>query len=222
MRKIYLIIFLQVFVINAKSQCNNDTIMIERFNYKAVEGLSPPSVLLQEGDWLIGITYYNYNKSGTQREYAPAREFYHVQKAFHPNGVISRYTKLMGSVAFGERKFYNEKGEITEIIDEDAKFGKIKPRDFVNILEKIGWINRKTGENIVTKEPLKTDGTFTMRLRRLLEIRFFPAEYGEDGKEIKPPVWRAGYVSGNIQHYCYVDGNTGEYKFDKFSFQIIL
>jgi hypothetical protein len=123
------------------------------------------------------------------------------------------------------RWFYNEKGELIKEVDEDAKFGKIKPRDFVNILEKIGWINRKTGENIVTKEPLKTDGSFTMKLHRAIEIYFFPAEYDENGKEVKPPMWEANYASeylhDNTMYYCYIDGNTGEYGFDQHEYYVI-
>ena len=199
--------------------------MVEHFNYKAVEGLSYPSVLLQEGDWLIGISYAKDTKNGFQDEYAPARDFYIITKIFHPNGVIKYRCKFLGNVPFGYREYFDEAGQLIKSIDEDAKFGKIKPRQFVDILEKIGWINRKTGENIVTKEPLKTDGSFTMKLERSIEIYFFPAEYDKDGKETKPPVWRASYTSeylyNNIMYYCYVDGNTGECKFEQHEYYVI-
>jgi len=225
MKKICLIIFVNSSLfINVYSQLK-DTTMIERFNYSAVEALSPQRTLLQEGEWLIGISYTKDTKTGYQREIAPARYFYIISKVYHPNGIINSYTKVLGRVAFGERKFYDDTGKLIKVIDEDAKFGKVKPDDFVAILEKIGWINRETGENIVTKEPLKTDGSFTINLHRLIEIYFFPAEYDKEGKEIKPPFWQASYTSeylhNNIRYYCYVDGNTGEYRLEEQPFYVI-
>ncbi|MCL1932778.1 MAG: hypothetical protein FWF53_03050, partial [Candidatus Azobacteroides sp.] len=94
MKRVYFIILLQALIASACAQLKNDTAMVEHFNYKAVEGLSYPSVLLQEGDWLIGISYAKDTKNGFQDEYAPARDFYIITKIFHPNGVIKYRCKF--------------------------------------------------------------------------------------------------------------------------------
>ncbi len=64
----------------------------------------------------------------------------------------------------GIRKEYDREGNLIKIVDEDKKFGKIKPKDIVELLEKEGWFNRETGENKITeKDILPTTGEFYRR-----------------------------------------------------------
>ena len=220
MNRLFLIVFMNLgFLIYVYSQLN-ETIMVESFDFEAVK--DPPHwVILKKGDWVIEIRYSNQTMQGVQKEYAPARDFYVIQKDFHQNGIISSYVKALGSVAIGERRFYDETGKLIKVIDEDAKFGNIKPGDMVCILEKIGWINRKTGENTIRDTILPTDGNFYRSIERNLNIIFVPAEYDEDGKEIKPPIWTAFYMS-HMRYDCIVDGNTGEYRLEVHSWSIII
>jgi antitoxin component YwqK of YwqJK toxin-antitoxin module len=138
------------------AQTKNDTIMIEKYDYEATEN-GTKSVSLHKGEWIIDIYCM---PSGYQNEFAPACDFYQIQKQYHPNGTIKFKCKFLGNVPFGKREYYDESGKLIESIDEDAKFGKIKPEDLVEIMEKVGWINRKTGEAITAEKPLPTNGTF--------------------------------------------------------------
>jgi hypothetical protein len=191
--------------------------MMERFNFEAVEGKSN-RVSLKRGEWVIDIYPM---PGGYQNEYAPAKDFYKIQKRYHPNGMMSFCCKFLDDVSFGIMEYYNENGKLIKAIDEDAKFGKIKPDDLVAILEKLGWFNRETGENIIVESPLTTDGDFYRQLERNLRIFFAPAEYSKGGKETKAPFWVAYYEAFYRRYSCIVDGNTGEYKLEEYQIYVI-
>lgn len=140
--------------------------MIERYSFEAIER---KEFLTKKGDWVI---YISPMPGGFQNEYAPAKDFYKIQKLYHLNGIISIKGCFLGSVPFGRREIYNEKGSLVETIDEDKKFGEIKPKDIVGIIEKVGWINRETGENIIVQSPLQTDGNCYRELENYLNIQF--------------------------------------------------
>jgi len=213
MKKVFLIIFVNLILIISMYAQLNETMMVEKYNFGITEN-GTKDTLIRKGDWIIEIWA---KPSMFQKEYAPARDFYLIVKKFHPNGNINTFTKVLGSVPFGERKFYDETGKLIKSINEDAKFGKIRPKDMVEILEKIGWINRKTGENVITDEILPIDGDFYRHLEGTLYIQFIPAEYNKEGKEIKPPIWTAFYMKYKM-HYCTVNGNTGEYTLEEHNY----
>ena len=201
--------------VSACAQLKNDTIMIEKFNYEAVEG-KLGDVSLKEGDWIIDISLTTIR--GYQKEYAPAKDFYVIEKRYHLNGVMSFYCKFLGGVSFGERRHYDESGNLIEIIDEDKKFGNIKPHDIVDIIEKVGWINRETGENIMTKTILETTGNFYRTIfndSRRLKVGFSPAKYSQDGEKMFSSWWFFAYSDGVTRRSYTVNGDTGEYRYSE-------
>jgi len=200
------------FIINIFAQYNNDTVMIEKFNYEALGGTR--EVSFNKGEWLIDI--YNI-PGGIQYEFAPAKDFYVIQKLYHENGILESQGKRLGNVPFGIWDYFDEKGNMMKEVDEDAKFGKIKPKDIVRIMEEVGWINRQTGESITSKTPIATDGNFYKTLfflsnERNFQIYFSPAKYGKKREELQPPTWSFGYLENPIYTYYEVDGNTGKYE----------
>ncbi|MDR3340766.1 MAG: hypothetical protein LBT25_11880, partial [Candidatus Symbiothrix sp.] len=172
MKKIFLIIILTSLVLNIHGQTKNDTIMIEKYDYEATEN-GTKSVSLQKGEWIIDI-YRMPN--GYQNEFAPAKDFYMIQKQYHPNGAIKFKCKFLGNVLFGKREYYDESGKLIESIDEDAKFGKIKPQDIVVFLNEQGIINKETGETVFSKSPMKTDGSMYRQIGGKLDIRISKKE----------------------------------------------
>lgn len=120
--------------------------------------------------------------------------------------------EYLGNVSIGYTKYFDEHGNLTQVIDEDRKFGKVKPKDVVNIMEEAGLFNRETGENIVLGKTLKTDGSFYFELIRKLNIYFNPAQYSQDGKEISPPCWVFSYLYFTTRIEYIINGNTGEYQ----------
>jgi hypothetical protein len=165
MKKIFLIITIISLGPNIYGQTINDTTMAERFNYEAVE---KEEFLTKKGDWLI---YISPMPGGFQKEYAPAKDFYMILKQYHPNGIISIYTKILGSVAFGIRDYFDKEWNRIKVVDEDEKFGKVKPKDIVVFLNEQGIINGETGETIFSKNPMKTDGSMYWQIGGKLDIR---------------------------------------------------
>lgn len=207
MKKILLTLLLINTLVSVFAQIKTDTIMIEKFNYEATHEGTVDTFFLKD-NWLIDI----WSKSMLQMEYAPAKDFYMILKKYHLNGIIESRGKFLGNVRYGIWEFFDENGKLIKTVDEDAKFGKIKPSDLVDIIEKVGLINRETGENCIVESPLKTDGTFYAEIIRKLDIYFTPAQYSEKGEEIKPPMWSFGYLYFSTMITYQVNGNTGEYE----------
>ena len=197
---------------------------IERFDYS----LLPEEVRkkgrgctgwLKDG-WKVSISLYSEGNI-TQWEYAPAKDFYMIVKSYHSNGILKSYCQYLGHVPFGIRRVYDTDGNLIERVDEDAKFGNLKPQDIVDFIERQGLINRETGSVLFNRPRYasdtirKTDGTFYISViyRYHLEIFFSPANHSEDGKEIKPPRWSISYIKDPDKEIEYlVDGNTGKYE----------
>lgn len=216
MKKILLMLLSCNIFITSFAQMKNASIMTEKYDFKIIEE-NPGGVSIKNGDWTIDIYPM---PSGTQNEYAPAKDFYMIQKQYHSNGILKQKHKVLGKVLFGKREHYDERGNLIQVIDEDKKFGRIKPQDLVGIIEKVGWINRCTGENVITKTALETNGNFYRTIfylsnERNLKIEFVPVAYSHDGKELSPPTWFFYYLDGTVRRQYSVDGHTGEYNYSE-------
>jgi hypothetical protein len=190
--------------------------MIERFNYEATNG-GTTSAYIEKNGWLIFITPPNF-----QKEYAPAKEFCQIQIFFHPNGIIRERGKYLGSVKFGLWEYFDDKGNRTKVIDEDAKFGNVKTEDIIDFIKKKGIINRETGETIFYDQPLKTDGSLYMNTIGKLEIHISTKKdmyinksieirdrLGMDNCEEKIiPIWEISYRFFIDKTTYFIDGNN--------------
>jgi hypothetical protein len=142
-----------------------------------------------------------------------------IYSEFYPNGIIRRQGFTFGNVFFGRWEYYDEQGNLERVVDEDLKFGKIKWTDILDLLEKEGWINRKTGENRVIEIRdmyiLPTDGNFYYRLFERpagIRVGYNPPEQNSDragywGITI-PPNFRTDWTKTMYM----VDGETGEFE----------
>jgi len=207
MTKIVLILFLLGFYNIGRTQQNTND-MIERFDFSLVKG-ETDNVYLEESN---GWTKLLSPQGDYQAEYAPAKDFYEVTKKFHDNGIIKSRGKQLGRVKFGIWEYFDETSKLTELMDEDKKFGKIKPADAVDIIEQQGIINRKEGTSILfPNQKLGTTGDFYLRIISPLMIDFKPAETDESGKEITPCYWKVSYEDHSYVHHGQIEGNTGEW-----------
>ena len=227
MKRTTLIIFLLCFLpvvgcaqTIGKQPTKKDTIMlqqreVERYDFEATKN-GTDAVIVEQDGWKIEKGSILEKYGATYNEYAPAKEFYQIQKWFYPSGSMRTKTSFLGDVVIGIYEEYDEEGNLIKVVDEDKKFGKIKPKDIVELLEKEGWFNRETGENKITeKEVLPTTGVFYREIIKYTRITYVPQERSRTGRAH----WRIrinprflGYTTIYV-----VDGDTGEFtKEEKF------
>ena len=113
-----------------------------------------------------------------------------IGKTFHTNGIIKSRGKEIGRVLFGIWEYFDENGNLIKTVDEDEKFGKIKPQDIVGILNKNEVINTQEGTSAAT----------------------YDKKFNTTGEEITAPLWRVIYSNSSSYCVCDIDGNTGEFK----------
>ena len=203
-----------------KQPTKKDTTMlqqreVERYDFEATKN-GTDAVIVEQDGWKIEKGSILEKYGATYNEYAPAKEFYQIQKWFYPSGSMRTKTSFLGDVVIGIYEEYDEEGNLIKVVDEDKKFGKIKPKDIVELLEKEGWFNRETGENKITeKEVLPTTEVFYREIIKYTRITYVPQERSRTGRAH----WRIrinprflGYTTIYV-----VDGDTGEFtKEEKF------
>ena len=185
---------------------------VERYDFEATKN-GTEAVIVEQDGWKIKKGSILEKYGATYNEYAPAKEFYQIQKWFYPSGSMRTKTSFLGDVVIGIYEEYDEAGNLIKVADEDKKFGKIKPKDIVELLEKEGWFNRETGENKITeKEVLPTTGEFYREIIKYVQIRYVPKQatgersYWEIAIEPRFMMWITTYI---------VDGETGEFTKEK-------
>jgi len=201
---------------SSKQPTKKDTTMlqqreVERYDFEATRN-GTDAVIIEQNGWRIEKGSV-WEDGALYNEYAPAKDFYKIQKKFYPNGIMRRKTSLFGGVVIGIYEEYDEEGNLLKVVDEDKKFGKIKPKDIVELLEKEGWFNRETGENKITeKEVLPTTGEFYRAIIKYVQIRYVPKQatgersYWKIVIEPRFMMWITTYI---------VDGETGEFTKEK-------
>ena len=226
MKRTTLIIFLLCFVpmaggtqIIAAQPIKRDTTMlqqreVDRYDFEATRN-GTDAVIVEQDGWILEKSSM-WPSDPFYNEYAPAKDFYKIHKWFYPSGTMRSKIVLLGGVAIGIYEEYDRGGNLIKVVDEDKKFGKIKPKDIVELLEKEGWFNRETGENKITeKEVLPTTGVFYREIIKYTRITYVPQERSRTGRAH----WRIrinprflGYTTIYV-----VDGDTGEFtKEEKF------
>ena len=187
---------------------------VERYDFEVTKNGTIDVITEQDG-WILEKSSM-WPSGPFYDEYAPATGFYKIQKWFYPSGTMRSKIVLLGGVAIGIYEEYDRGGNLIKMVDEDKKFGKIKPKDIVELLEKEGWFNRETGENKITeKEVLPTTGVFYREIIKYTRITYIPQERSQTGRAH----WRIRInprFLGRTTIYV-VDGDTGEFtKEEKF------
>ena len=185
---------------------------VEKYDSVSAQRYGIGEVGFLKKDWLITLSKLD-DRGAWSAEYSPAHDFYVVGKTFYPNGSLHSKGRSFGRVPIGIYEEYDEAGNLLKVVDEDKKFGKIKPKDIVELLEKEGWFNRETGENKITeKEVLPTTGEFYREIIKYVQIRYVPKQatgersYWEIAIEPRFMMWITTYI---------VDGETGEFTKEK-------
>ena len=129
--------------------------MIEKFDFDVYEktnyGLD--EYILPNGNTIYSMGY-SKNKGSFQYERLPKPSFCTVSKEFYPNGNLKKKETYIGGddVKVDTSYYYAEDGSLIKQVDENFKFGKIKPQDALNFLQEKGYIDLKTGKGRIDED----------------------------------------------------------------------
>ncbi|WP_181044060.1 hypothetical protein [Apibacter adventoris] len=99
------------------------------------------------------ITGSIYENGFVKYETPPLPNFYIIYKEFYANGNLKLKETYIGEhVKVGISQYYDEKGNLIKEVNEDKKFGKIKPQQVLEFLQEKGYINLKTGKGRVDED----------------------------------------------------------------------
>lgn len=138
-------------VSNAKNKAMTETIDFSKLEKQAVKTPISATEYTYEFKETLGngtiVTIDGSKAEGgfVERNILPPPSFATVYKEFYSNGAIKKKETNIGEyVKVGISTYYDESGNSREV-DEDKKFGKIKPEDALRFLAEKGVINLKTG-----------------------------------------------------------------------------
>jgi len=165
--------------------------------------MKPDGTLVEEN--------YSSGKWAVRWEIAPKPTFVKVYKEFYPNGNMKRKETYFGQRTMVDTSLYfDEKGNLTKTVDENSKFGKIKPEDILRFLEEKNRIDIETGEGVFdtenheTFEALYNEDNNVWHVTIVQGRQYTPVEMLEIMKNSKgdPNHWKPFRYE--------IDGNTGE------------
>ena len=106
--------------------------------------------------YLVAIIYMQWvfkNKGGFLYERLSSPSFLTVYKEFYANGNLKKKETYIGeNVKVSISRYYDEQGHLIKEVNEDLKFGKIKPQQVLEFLQGKGNINLKTGEGQIDED----------------------------------------------------------------------
>ena len=127
-----------------------------------------------------------------------------IYKEFGADGYIIKKEHFIGQNAKIGVSGYFENNSNVKTIDEDKKFGKIKPIDALKFLEKKGILNLKTGE---VKQTTSGEDRFGLSFVEERGHKYFIIVIKE-GKNYDSPIGIGEPPSGSSVAY-YMDGESG-------------
>ncbi|MGM5629917.1 hypothetical protein O2K51_03360 [Apibacter raozihei] len=128
--------------------------MIEKFDFNIYEKTNKGSdeFTLPNGNTIFSIGFIK-DKKGFQYERLPSPSFLTIYKEYYANGNLKLKETYIGeNVKVGISQYYDEKGNLIKEVNEDQKFGKIKPQQVLEFLQEKGYINLKTGEGRIDED----------------------------------------------------------------------
>lgn len=175
----------------------------EKFDIEFYEKIKDNIPYIRKDGSRIYNIGFDKNTGGAMSETFPPPSFLSYYKEFYPNAYIKKKETFLGEYTkVGISEYYDEKGNKTTV-DEDKKFGKIKPDYILRFLEKKGYINLKTGEGRFIDNMWDAFGITYSKHINLWSIGIV------NGKPYDGP-YNDGEPSAYSPIYFYIDGDSGE------------
>lgn len=148
--------------------------------------------------------FWEGDGSGFQYERLPKPSFETIYKEFGADGyIIKKEHFIRQNTKVGVSEYFDKNGNV-KTIEEDKKFGKIKPIDALKFLETKGILNLKTGE---VQQTTSDEDKFGLSFIEEKGHKYFVIVIKE-GKSYDGPIGRGEPPAGSSIAY-YMDGETG-------------
>lgn len=132
-------------------QLENNNKMREKFDFNEYKNRESAVHIITRNDSIFEMVY-NEKRGGHYNITLPKPSFETIYKEFNKDGDITKEEHYIGEkLKVGVSIYYDDVGNVREV-NENEKFGKIKPIDALRFLEKKDLINLKTGEGRKTKD----------------------------------------------------------------------
>ncbi|MFC7347813.1 hypothetical protein ACFQO9_13890 [Chryseobacterium zhengzhouense] len=106
----------------------------------------------KEDGTLISMIDFDSLKGGVLKEMPPKPSFKTIYKEFYPNGNIKKKEIFIGErTKIDTSEYYDQDGNV-EKVEENKKFGKVKPEDVLKFLESKKIINISNGSGRYDKD----------------------------------------------------------------------
>ncbi|WP_433981496.1 hypothetical protein [Chryseobacterium sp. RLHN22] len=106
----------------------------------------------KEDGTLISMIDFDSLKGGVLKEVPPKPSFKTIYKEFYPNGNIKKKEIFIGErTKIDTSEYYDQDGNV-EKVEENKKFGKVKPEDVLKFLESKKIINISNGSGRYDKD----------------------------------------------------------------------
>lgn len=190
-----------------KSEENEGIYILPNKNTVYMMGAPNPEYLKKKEEALkrgAPSYYWEGDGNGFQYERLPKPLFETIYKEFNAEGYIIKKEHYIGeNTKIGISEYYDEKGNVKKV-DEDKKFGKIKPIDALRFLETKGILNLKTGE---AQQTTYEEDKFAISFVEENGRKYFVIVIKE-GKPYDGPIGKGEPPAGSSVSY-YMDGETG-------------
>ena len=131
--------------------------------------------------------------------------YYTVLKEYYSDGSIKLKETYIGQATkTGISEYYDKKGRVTRI-NEDKKFGRIKPLDVLKFIEKKGYINLKEG-----KSWFRENGEMKFGFYFTEEKGYKYYSIMVPGKEGEVSIPKKGEPKAYTNLHLLMDGETGQ------------
>ena len=149
---------------------DKDTVR-EKFDFELFEKVKKVSECVYvkpNGDMVVSMNWYEGGDAsdkllgGDIREIIGKPPYITVLKEFYIDGYIKEKKTFLGQyLPIGISEYYDKYGKLTQV-NEENRYGKIKPADVLKFIEKQGVINLKTGKGFFVGDPLNAELSFNI------------------------------------------------------------
>lgn len=148
----------------------------------------------------------------------PAPSFFSLYKLYYTNGNLRAVHTVLGQKTWiGTSLYYKKNGELYKEVNEEEKFGSVKPLDILKFIQEKGYINLDSGEGrYLNTGNQRIEVTFeTKEKKKIWTIKILKGKENIETQNRKTlgKALFSNSASDWLYHKYEIDGDTGDLLF---------